>query len=101
MGGLDRLMEMLCNQWYVDVAAVHAAMAIYIWFGLLWRPSLSMPHALFEFCRRGKGIGVAHRTELWCEFCRRGKGIGAEMLRGKESMGEEEASDTILPAECC
>ena len=52
LGLLDRVLEELARQPIVEVSAVHTALAIYIWCGLLWRPCLSAPQTLFAFIRQ-------------------------------------------------
>ena len=61
LGGLDRRLEMLEASWMVNVATVYTALSLFIWFGLLWRASLSMPHALFDYCRATKVHGQRKR----------------------------------------
>jgi hypothetical protein len=52
---LYELLDDLSRAAYVDVSVVHTAMSIFIWFGLLWRPALSVVFECFRFVRTHAG----------------------------------------------
>jgi len=52
---LDRSLERLMLPGRHSVNALRTVTAVFIWAGLLWRPSLSIPDRIFAFCRLHAG----------------------------------------------
>ena len=72
MGLLDAVLEDLIAQEYPHLPTLHSVLGIYISYGLLWRPSISAPHALYQFVLSG------HSTSKWWPSARQ----EAELMRG-------------------
>jgi len=53
VGGLSRLIDHSLQRSWVAAADLHAIVGIFIWFGLLWRPCLSIPSELFRVLQLG------------------------------------------------
>ena len=61
LGLLDLSLEELARAPVILVEALHTALAVYVWFGLLWRPALSAPQDVFRVVQFHHG-GMARMT---------------------------------------
>ena len=58
LGGIDRMFELMLERPWVAVDDLHTLLCIYTWMGLLWRPSLAIPHHIYSLTRHYAGEAV-------------------------------------------
>lgn len=55
LGDLSRALEILSEQRWVDIGALHTAVAIFTWVSLLWRPVMSLAFRVHKFISKHTG----------------------------------------------
>lgn len=59
LGHLDRALEQCKSSSVLCPARVSTILGIYVWFGLLWRPSLAAPSAVYKWAQENFGQPLA------------------------------------------